>query len=120
MNRKVINIIIGLTSVSLMAALITQLFWVRDAWLLKEDQFNNSIKIVLKSVVNQLMTSEEVYTLEMANIDNNLYVEHIDLFSAVNPIKLDSLLHAELSSMEITEQARDWIEAEVLKMAKRD
>jgi len=104
MNRKVINIIIILTSVSLVAALITQLFWVRDAWLLKEDQFNNSVKIVIKSVVNQLMTSEELYTAEMANIDANLYMEHIDLFSAVNPEKLDSLLHVEFLSMEIDEE----------------
>ncbi len=104
MNRKVINIIIILTSVSLMAALITQLLWVGDAWLLKEDHFNNSVKIAIKSVVNQLMTSEEVYTLETANIDSDLYLEHIDLFSAVNPAKLDSLLHVEFTSMEINEE----------------
>ncbi|MCD4730514.1 MAG: HAMP domain-containing histidine kinase [Bacteroidales bacterium] len=104
MNRKVITIIILLTSVSLVAALFTQLFWVRDTWILKEDQFNNSVKIVLKSAVNQLMTSEEVYTAEMANVDTNLYIEHIDLFSVVNPENLDSLLHEEFLSMEINEE----------------
>ena len=104
MNRKVITIIILLTSVSLVAALITQLFWVRDTWILKEDQFNNSVKIALKSAVNQLMTSEEVYTAEMANVDANLYIEHIDLFSVVNPENLDSLLHEEFLSMEINEE----------------
>lgn len=104
MNRKVITIIIILTSVSLVAALITQLFWVRDAWLLKEDHFNNSVKIALKSVVNQLMTSEEIYTTEMANVDTNLCMEHMNLFSVVNPGNLDSLLHEEFSSMEIYEE----------------
>lgn len=104
MNRKVISIIITLTTVSLVAALITQLFWVRDASLLKEDQFNNSVKVAIKSVVNQLMTSEEVYTVEMADINPKLYVENIDLFSAVNPAKLDSLLNVEFSSMEIFEE----------------
>ena len=104
MNRKVITIIIILTSVSLVAALITQLFWVRDAWLLKEDHFNNSVKIALKSVVNQLMTSEEVYTTGMANVDTNLCKEHINLFSVVNPGNLDSLLHEEFLSMEINEE----------------
>jgi two-component system phosphate regulon sensor histidine kinase PhoR len=104
MNRKVITIIIILTSVSLVAALITQLFWVRDAWLLKEDHFNNSVKIALKSVVNQIMTSEEVYTAEMAKVDTNLYIEHVDLFLVVNPKNLDSLLHQEFASMEIAEE----------------
>lgn len=104
MNRKVINIIIGLTSISLIAALITQLFWVSDAWLLKEDQFSNSVKIALKSVVNQIMTSEEYYTVEMTDIDLDLYSEHMDLFSVVNPRILDSMLNAEFVSMKILEE----------------
>jgi len=103
MNRKVITVIIILTSVSLVAALFTQLFWVRDTWLLKEDQFNNSIKIALKSVVNQLMTTQEVYTAQNASIDSDLYHDHPDLFSVVDPENLDSLLHEEFSSMEINE-----------------
>ncbi|MEZ5195825.1 MAG: hypothetical protein R2764_05350 [Bacteroidales bacterium] len=93
MNRKVITIIIILTSVSLLAALITQLFWVRDAWLLKKDQFDNSVKISLKSVVNQIMTSGMIYSEEMVNVNSNEYWEHLDLsFSVVNPDILDSLL----------------------------
>ncbi|MCD4663659.1 MAG: hypothetical protein K8R68_00210, partial [Bacteroidales bacterium] len=61
MNRKVIRAIIVLTTISLVAALITQLFWVRDAWELQEEQFNHRVKIALKSVVNQLLTSDEFF-----------------------------------------------------------
>ena len=101
MNRKVITLIIALTTVSLVAALITQLFWVRDAMLLKEDQFNNSVKIALKSVVNQLMTSENVYSPEMVDVDTDLFWEHVDIFSIIHPDVLDSLLKVEFSSMQM-------------------
>jgi two-component system phosphate regulon sensor histidine kinase PhoR len=101
MNRKVITIIIVLTSISLVAALITQLLWVRDAWHLKEDQYNNSVKISLKSVVNQIMASTETYNSENIDTNNTAYREHIDLFSVVHPVVLDSLLRAEFNSMQI-------------------
>lgn len=101
MSRRVLTIIITLTSISLMAALITQLFWVRDAWLLKRDYFDKSVKISLKSVVNQLMASEKTYTADMVEVDNDTYWEHVDLFSVVNPDILDSLINAEFSTMRI-------------------
>ncbi len=101
MNRKVITLIIALTTISLVAALITQLFWVRDALHLKEDQFNNSVKIALKSVVNQLMTSGKTYSPEMVDVDTDLYWEHVDIFSIIHPDVVDSLLKEEFSSMQM-------------------
>jgi two-component system phosphate regulon sensor histidine kinase PhoR len=90
-----------LTSVSLIAALVTQLLWVRDAGLLKADQFDNSIRVVLKSVVNQMMSIEERFTPEEAGIDSTFYWQHVDLLSVVQPKLLDSLLQAEIKSLKI-------------------
>ena len=77
MSRRVLTVIIVLTSVSLIAALVTQLLWVRDAGLLKADQFDNSIRLVLKSVVNQMMSIEERFSPEEAGIDSTFYWQHV-------------------------------------------
>lgn len=101
MKRKVLRIIIALTTISLLAALITQLLWVRDAWLLKEDQFNSKVDIALKSVVNQLMTSPEFGPADPAEFDELVYLQHQQILNVVDPGVLDSLLNAELQSMSI-------------------
>jgi len=104
MNRKVIRIIIFLTSISLVAAIITQLLWVRDAWQLKEDQFNSKVEIAMKSVVNLLMTSEDYNPANSDDFDELFYNEHLELLEVVNPAVLDSLLDEEFSAMRISDQ----------------
>ncbi len=101
MKRKVILLIILLTSISLIAAMVTQLLWVRDVWELKEDQFNNSVKIALKSVVNQLLTSDEVYPVDETSFDPGFYNEHIEILSVINPLTLDSLIQEEMGGMKL-------------------
>ncbi|MCF8367681.1 MAG: HAMP domain-containing histidine kinase [Bacteroidales bacterium] len=102
MNRtKVFRWIILLTSVSLVAALITQLLWVRDALKLKEDQFNSKVEIVLQSVVNQLMTGENFPPANFADFDYNFYKEHEQILNVVDPHTLDSLIKQEFSGMRI-------------------
>ncbi len=101
MKRKIILLIIVLTSVSLIAAMTTQLLWVRDVWQLKEDQFNNRIKIALKTVVNQLLTSEDVYPADKNSFDPVFYNEHYEILSVINPLTLDSLLQEELGCMKL-------------------
>lgn len=101
MSRRVLTVIIILTSVSLFAALVTQLLWVRDAGQLKADQFDHSIRVVLKSVVNQIMSIDHRFTPEEAGIDSAFYWQHVDLLSVVQPELLDSLLHAEIKSLNI-------------------
>ncbi len=101
MKRKVILLIIILTSISLIAAIATQLLWVRDVWKLKEDQLNNSTKIALKTVVNQLLTSENIYPADEGSFDPDFYNEHIEILSVINPLMLDSLLQEEMGCMKL-------------------
>ncbi len=104
MNRKVIRAIIFLTSISLVAAIITQLLWVRDAWQLKEDQFNSKVEIAMKSVVNQLMTSVDFLPADPYEFDDMFYQEHVELLQVVNPEILDSLLLEEFTALRIDEK----------------
>jgi two-component system, OmpR family, phosphate regulon sensor histidine kinase PhoR len=101
MNRRVLTIIIALTSISLIAALVTQLLWVKDAGLLKEDQFNNSVRVAMRTVINEINDKNKSYTYEMLGIDSVLYWEHINLLSVLHPRVLDSLLQEEFRTEQI-------------------
>lgn len=103
MNRKVIQVIIFLTFVSLLAAIITQLLWVRDAWQLKEDQFDSKIEIALKSVVNVLMTTDLYGPTDINSFEDDFYLDHQQILQEVNPFILDSLLYEELNAMRIAD-----------------
>ncbi|RLD61880.1 MAG: hypothetical protein DRJ05_01600 [Bacteroidetes bacterium] len=103
MKRKAIVLIIILTSVSLLAAIVTQLLWVHNVWELKDNQFNNSVKIAMKSVVNQLLTTEKYFPSDEDTFDPEFYTDHIEILSVINPNTLDSLLQEELGCMKLNE-----------------
>jgi len=103
MSRKLLTIIIILTTVSLIAAIATQLLWVRDALQLKKDQFNAKVSIALKSVVNQLMQSDDFPPADSNTFEADFYKAHQAILLKVNPIILDSLLKEELGEMKISD-----------------
>jgi len=104
MSRRIFRIIILLTFISLIAALITQLFWVRDAMQLKEDQFTSKVEIVMQSIVNQLMVSDSFPPADLDMYPTDFYEEHEELLYVVNPFILDSLLRDELITMRIEKE----------------
>ncbi|MCD4736706.1 MAG: HAMP domain-containing histidine kinase, partial [Bacteroidales bacterium] len=104
MSRKALSIIIILSMISLIAAIITQLFWVRDAWQVKEDQFNDRVKIALKTVVNQMIgTDTDTIDMEYPVNIKKSDAHFNNILDIVHPGYLDSLLQAELGCMRIME-----------------
>lgn len=101
MNKRVIRIIIFLSTISLVAAIITQLFWVRDALRLKEDQFNSKVEIVMQSVVNRLMSAESLYPANQSDYDFAFFLEHEQILNVINSFMLDSLIRYEFEAMRI-------------------
>ena len=55
MNKSFFRLIIYIATFSLIGIIFTQLYWVKKAVVLKEEQFNSSLNIGLKSIVNQLL-----------------------------------------------------------------
>jgi len=99
MNKKVLRLIFILITISLIAALITQLFWVKVTWEHEKDQFNKRVEVALKTVVNHLMTSDRLFYVDSTGATNRFYDEHRDLFEVVQPYVLDSLITVEFSSI---------------------
>lgn len=55
MNKMLFKIIIIVTAISLTGIIITQFHWVKDALVMKNEQFHQNANLGLKRVVNQIM-----------------------------------------------------------------
>lgn len=101
MKKKAIMIIILLASASLVGIVLTQLFWVGKAFELKENQFDNGVRISMKSVINRLHvhTNDSVFRDELEKIRCSKL--KLDITDIIEPGILDSLLKEELNLMLI-------------------
>ena len=101
MKRKTIKILILFGSIALAGIIFSQIYWVKEAIELRQDQFDNSVRIAAKSVVNQFLDKK----------NDSVFREHLKLVSCrkmrlevtdiVQPIILDSLLQGELKCMHL-------------------
>lgn len=103
MKKRTIIAIAIVISISVLGIVFTQLFWVKKSLDLEGKQFDNSIRIALKSVINQLMEikndsvfQEHLYKLSCRKVK-------LDVTDFVVPSTLDSLMHEEMNSMGMTD-----------------
>lgn len=93
-------IIIVLAAASLVGIVLTQLYWVGKAFELKQEQFDNSVKISMKSVLNRLLEhkNDSIFKYELESLIKcrNLKMDVTDI---IIPDLLDSLIHEELDVM---------------------
>jgi len=102
MKKKRILIIIIVATFSLLGIIITQLFWVTNAYKQQEGQFNSSTRVALKSVVNQLMLSKnDSIVASINNPDLTCFVHPISIFDVIDRGVLDSLIQNEFGCMLI-------------------
>jgi len=100
MKFKNISIIIVIASASLIGIITTQLYWVKKAYDLKEEQFNSSVLILLKSVSNQLQMRYP-YSPQSDTIQNFDFIPKIDI---IEDEVLSGLISDELSCMRIADE----------------
>ncbi len=103
MKKKAIVIIIILTSLSLIGIILTQVYWINTALKLKEEQFDNSVRIAMKSVVNQLLQNKND-TLFQKKVNMLLCRKsRLDVFDYIEPQMLDSLMSGEMKCMKLSD-----------------
>ncbi|MFU8844152.1 MAG: sensor histidine kinase [Bacteroidales bacterium] len=101
MKRKVIRLIVIFSSISLLAALITQLLWVQDALRLKEDLFASKVELAMNNVVNQVLTNDN-FRRGIALDDTVGFISpYSRIFEVLDPFVLDSLLQSEFKSLRV-------------------
>jgi len=101
MKKKAIIFIIIISSVSLIGIVFTQLYWVRKSLDLKGEQFDNSVRIAMKSVINQLLEIKNDPVFQKHLYDLSCRKIKLDITDYIVPATLDSLLFEELNSMEL-------------------
>lgn len=104
MKKRTIALLIVLTSLSLTGVILIQLYWVRNGLELQREQFDNKVKVTLKSVVNRMFDERDLLPADPGLCDKHCDHRTLQILSAINPVRLDSLMHEEFGGMEITRE----------------
>ena len=86
---------------ALAGILLTQIYWVNTAFKLKEEQFDNSVRIALKSVINQLVQNKNDTTFQKKLLALSCRNTKLSIDDYVDYHTLDTLLANELKCMDI-------------------
>jgi len=103
MKKKAIIFIIIISSVSLIGIVFTQLYWVRKSLDLKGEQFDNSVRIAMKSVINQLLEIKNDSVFQKHLYELSCRKVKLDITDIIVPATLDSLIFEELNTMKLAE-----------------
>jgi len=102
MKKKTGIIIIILSGLSILGVVITQIFWMENAYKLKSEQFSDKVQVSLKTVVNGLyslksnrMKSREILEPSCGSVVSDQEV-------SADLLILDSLLRHELHCVRIS------------------
>ena len=109
MQSSSIKLFLIITSISLIGIVFTQLFWVRNAINLKEEQFNHRVRIALKNVVGNLVSCQSAkYEESVApaqdcgqSCQKKCEINEGKFIDVIKPKVLDSLFIDEFRSLAI-------------------
>lgn len=101
MNIRLFNTIIILAFVALLGVVVMQVYWVRNAIELKEEQFDNSVRIAMKSVLNRLLEDHTDSAIKQLNSTHPCVNEKTEVADVISPKVLDSLISAEMQCMRV-------------------
>ena len=99
MKKKAIILIVIFTSVSLLGIVLTQLYWVKKSMDLKEEQFDNSARIAVKSVLNRLLDHKNDSVTQQYLYELSCRKPKLDVTDIIQPALLDSLLTEEIECL---------------------
>lgn len=86
---------------SLVGILATQIHWVNTAFDLKEEQFDNSVRIALKSVINQLTQNKSDTLFQKKLLALSCRKSKLSIDDYIDSYLIDSLIADELKCMFI-------------------
>jgi two-component system, OmpR family, phosphate regulon sensor histidine kinase PhoR len=71
MKRNVFLLIVVINSVALIGIFFTQIFWIREAYNLLNEQFTGTVRVALKGVVNQMLDYELKYEKKVFSLSSD-------------------------------------------------
>jgi two-component system, OmpR family, phosphate regulon sensor histidine kinase PhoR len=101
LKKNSIIFIIIITSIALAGIVSMQLFWIKNAIDLQEQQLDHRTSLALKSVINQLSDeNNDTMGVEPTSCSSGCSVNS-NIISVIKPQRLDSLLKEEFNNMRI-------------------
>lgn len=102
MNKKRVRIFSAIAILALIGIIVTQLFWVKDVSELRYKQFNNQVRVSLKSVSTLMLDAQIDSTAKylLTPCDSGFF-ENKSVSEIIDADLLDSLLREEFISMSI-------------------
>lgn len=103
MSRRTIIIVIALAIISLGIVIAGQVFWVRKAYALQEEQFNRRAFVAISEVVQtiRIMNRDSAATEPVRQVSNNYFIANIN--DTPQPYLLENLLKAEFQRSHLLE-----------------
>ena len=103
MSRRTIIIVIALAIVSLGIVIAGQVFWVRKAYALQEEQFNRRAFVAISEVVQtiRVMNRDSAVTEPVRQVSNNYFIANIN--DTPQPYLLENLLKEEFRRSQLLE-----------------
>ena len=103
MSRRTIIIVIALAIVSLGIVIAGQVFWVRKAYALQEEQFNRRAFVAISEVVQtiRVMNRDSAATEPVRQVSNNYFIANIN--DTPQPYLLENLLKEEFRRSHLLE-----------------
>ncbi len=103
MSRRAVIIVIALAIVSLGLIIAGQVFWVRKAYDLQEEQFNKRVFVALSEVVHRIriMNKDSAATEPVMHVANNYFIANIN--DTPQPYLLEDLLKDEFAKSDMKE-----------------
>lgn len=103
MSRRTIIIVITLAIISLGLIIAGQVFWVKKAYALQEEQFNRRAFVAISEVVQtiRVMNKDSAATEPVRQVGNNYFVANIN--DTPQPYLLESLLKTEFQRSNLLE-----------------
>lgn len=99
MKKELFRFILVIASISMVGIIITQLYWVKKAVDFKEEQFDNSVRIALKTVVNQLLNDHTDSTWARMLENPDCYIAKTKITDIIDKNTLYELMNDEFECM---------------------
>jgi two-component system phosphate regulon sensor histidine kinase PhoR len=105
MNKRRVRLFTGIAVIALLGIMVTQGLWVKDAFETRQEQFNQRVKVALKSVSTQILDAQidSASTYMLTPCDTN-FLRNKTVDEIIDPFLLDSLMILEFSNMTIAEE----------------
>lgn len=101
MKKNLFIIIIIFNTLALSGIFATQIYWVRESYRLKEDQFAGAIRIAIKGVANQMLNHLLLHPGASHETGTNDTDLHFPEVRDINPGLLDFKINEEFNCMQI-------------------